>query len=244
MQELNALQQIAELWQGLYQRAVDARDLAAMAEDDPDMLDELADEAASLEEEFERRQFSLALAGPHDSGPAIFSIFAGAGGTEAQDWAQMLLRMYLRWAENKRYKTVITDMTEGEEAGIKSVTVEVDGPFAYGYLKAEKGTHRLVRLSPYDSNSRRHTSFAKVEVIPVLDEDIDVQIDPNDLQIEVFLSGGRRRAERPEERHRRPHPSLAHRHRRHLPEQAQPDPEPRVSHACCAASSTISSRNA
>ena len=190
MQELNALQQIAELWQGLYQRAVDARDLAAMAEDDPDMLDELADEAASLEEEFERRQFSLALAGPHDSGPAIFSIFAGAGGTEAQDWAQMLLRMYLRWAENKRYKTVITDMTEGEEAGIKSVTVEVDGPFAYGYLKAEKGTHRLVRLSPYDSNSRRHTSFAKVEVIPVLDEDIDVQIDPNDLQIEVFLSGG------------------------------------------------------
>ena len=102
----------------------------------------------------------------------------------------MLLRMYLRWAENKRYKTVITDMTEGEEAGIKSVTVEVDGPFAYGYLKAEKGTHRLVRLSPYDSNSRRHTSFAKVEVIPVLDEDIDVQIDPNDLQIEVFLSGG------------------------------------------------------
>lgn len=190
MQELNALQQIAELWQGLYQRAVDARDLAAMAEDDPDMLDELADEAASLEKEFERRQFSLALAGPHDAGPAIFSIFAGAGGTEAQDWAQMLLRMYLRWTENKRYKTVITDMTEGEEAGIKSVTVEVDGPFAYGYLKAEKGTHRLVRLSPYDSNSRRHTSFAKVEVIPVLDEDIDVQIDPNDLQIEVFLSGG------------------------------------------------------
>lgn len=190
MQELNALQQITDIWQSLYQRALDARELCGMADDDPDMLAELEEEAAGLEQEFEERQFSLALAGPHDGGAAILSIHAGAGGTEAQDWAQMLLRMYLRWAENKRFKTAITDMTEGEEAGIKSVTVEIDGPFAYGYLKAEKGTHRLVRLSPYDSANRRHTSFAKVEVVPVLDEDIDIEIDPNDLQIDVFLSGG------------------------------------------------------
>ena len=102
----------------------------------------------------------------------------------------MLLRMYLRWAEKRGFKTSITDMTDGEEAGLKSVTVEVDGPYAYGYLKAEKGTHRLVRLSPYDANSRRHTSFAKVEVMPVLDEDIEIEVDPKDIQIEVFLSGG------------------------------------------------------
>ena len=102
----------------------------------------------------------------------------------------MLLRMYLRWAERRGYKTHITDMTEGEEAGIKSVTVEVDGPYAYGYLRSERGTHRLVRLSPFDSANRRHTSFAKVEVMPVLDEDIDIQIDPKEIEIEVYLSSG------------------------------------------------------
>ncbi len=102
----------------------------------------------------------------------------------------MMLRMYLRWSERKGYKTIITDMTAGEEAGIKSVTVEVDGAFAYGYLKAEKGTHRLVRLSPYDSSNRRHTSFAKVEVVPVIDEDIEIEIDPGEIEIEVYLSSG------------------------------------------------------
>ena len=132
----------------------------------------------------------MALGGPHDRDPAIIGIHAGAGGTEAQDWAQMLLRMYLRWAEKRGFKTTITDMMEGEEAGIKSATVEIEGPFAYGYLKAEKGTHRLVRLSPFDSNNRRHTSFAKVEVMPVLDEDIDIDINPKDIEIEVYLSGG------------------------------------------------------
>jgi peptide chain release factor 2 len=102
----------------------------------------------------------------------------------------MLLRMYLRWAEKRGLKSTITDMTEGEEAGIKSVTVEMDGPYAYGYLKAEKGTHRLVRLSPFDAANRRHTSFAKIEVMPVLDENIDVEINPKDIEIEVYLSGG------------------------------------------------------
>lgn len=190
MQELSTLRAQVDQWEGLYRRATDALELYQMAEDDPALLTELEQEASALEEEYQQGEFSLALSGPHDSGPAIISIHAGAGGTEAQDWAQMLLRMYLRWAEKRGFKTTITDMTEGEEAGIKSVTVEIDGPYAYGYLKAEKGTHRLVRLSPFDANNRRHTSFAKVEVMPVLDENIDIEINPKDIEIEVYLSGG------------------------------------------------------
>ena len=190
MQELSALRDIVDVWDGLHRRANDALELYEMAEDEPEMLAELEQEATDLENEFERREFALALNGEHDQGAAIFSIHAGAGGTEAQDWAQMLLRMYLRWAEKRGFKTIITDMTEGEEAGIKSTTVEVDGSYAYGYLKAEKGTHRLVRLSPFDSNSRRHTSFAKVEVVPVIDDEIEIEIDPKEIEIEVFLSGG------------------------------------------------------
>jgi peptide chain release factor 2 len=190
MQELSTLRALVEEWDEFYRRASDALELAAMADGDEGLLAELEQEAAQIEKEYARREFALALAGEHDAGAAILSIHAGAGGTEAQDWAQMLLRMYLRWAERRGYKTTITDMTEGEEAGIKSVTVEIVGAYAYGYLRAEKGTHRLVRLSPFDSNSRRHTSFAKVEVMPVIDEDIDIQIDPKDIQTEVFLSGG------------------------------------------------------
>jgi len=189
-QEVSGLRTQVEQWEGLGRRAHDALEIYAVADDDPSMLTELEQEATALEEELEKQEFALALGGPHDAGPAIFSIHAGAGGTEAQDWTQMLMRMYLRWAERHHFKTTITDMTEGEEAGVKSVTVEVDGPYAYGYLKAEKGTHRLVRLSPFDSNNRRHTSFAKVEVMPVLDEDIEVEINPNDIQIEVYLSSG------------------------------------------------------
>ncbi len=190
MQELSTLQEQVQVWDVLARRVHDALELYSMAEDDPAMLTELENEAGALESELEKREFTLALSGKYDSGSAILSIHAGAGGTEAQDWAEMLLRMYLRWAEKKGYKTVITDMTQGEEAGIKSVTVEIDGPYAYGYLRAEKGTHRLVRISPFDANKRRHTSFAKVEVMPVLNEDIDIEIDPNDIRIDVFLSSG------------------------------------------------------
>jgi peptide chain release factor 2 len=190
MQEINALRTQVDLWRGLHRRASDALELLVLAEDDPAMLAEIEGEASALEAEFAQSEFSLALSGPHDADAAYLSIHSGAGGTESQDWAQMLLRMYLRWAERKGYKTSITDMTAGEEAGIKSVTVEVDGEYAYGYLKAEKGTHRLVRLSPFDSNNRRHTSFAKVEVMPVLDEDIDIEVNPNDIEVEVFLSSG------------------------------------------------------
>lgn len=190
MQEASALRELVETWDGLQRRVSDSVELLALTEDDPDMVTELANEAGAIEQELETREAALALSGPHDSDAAIFSIHAGAGGTEAQDWAQMLLRMYLRWAERHGFKTIISDMTEGEEAGIKSVTVEIDGPFAYGRLKAERGTHRLVRLSPFDSNSRRHTSFAKVEIMPAIEEDIDIEINPNDIEIEVFLSSG------------------------------------------------------
>ncbi len=190
MQEVSTLRDEVELWSGLHQRAADALELIVLAEDDPALLAEIEEETQALAMAFDENEFALALSGPHDRNAAYLSIHAGAGGTESQDWADILLRMYLRWAERKGYKTSITDMTEGEEAGIKSVTIEVNGEFAYGYLKAEKGTHRLVRLSPFDSNNRRHTSFAKVEVMPVLDEDIDIQIDPNEIEVEVFLSSG------------------------------------------------------
>ena len=190
MQEMSSLRAVADTWEGITRRAQDALELLEVADDDPEMLTELDSEAAALEQELDSREFELALSGRYDRGSALFSIHAGAGGTEAQDWAQMLLRMYLRWAERHNYKTAITDITEGEEAGIKSVTVEVDGPNAYGLLKAERGTHRLVRISPFDANSRRHTSFAKLEVMPVLDEDIEIDIPANDIQIEVYLSSG------------------------------------------------------
>lgn len=190
MQELNALQEQVRVWDGLQRRAQDAQELAEMAEDDPDMLTELEQEASALEQELEEREFTLALNGKYDRGGAILSIHAGAGGTEAQDWAEMLMRMYLRWAEKKGFKTEITDMTQGEEAGVKSVTITVEGAYAYGYLQAERGTHRLVRISPYDAGNRRHTSFAKLEVMPIIDEDIEIEIDPNDIRVDVFLASG------------------------------------------------------
>ncbi|MEZ4673221.1 MAG: peptide chain release factor 2 [Caldilineaceae bacterium] len=190
MQDASALREVVEIWDGLLRRASDAVELYALAEDEPELLAELENEATALENELETRETALALSGQHDRDSAIFSIHAGAGGTEAQDWAQMLLRMYLRWAERRGFKTSITDLMEGEEAGIKSATVEVNGLLAYGYLKAERGTHRLVRLSPFDSNNRRHTSFAKVEVMPAIEEDIDIEISPNDIEVEVFLSSG------------------------------------------------------
>ena len=190
MQELNALKEQIGVWDGLKERAQDAQDLALIADDDDGMLGELQQEAAALEKELENREFTLALDGKYDAGGAIISIHAGAGGTEAQDWASMLLRMYLRWAEKKDFATEVTDMTQGEEAGIKSVTITVEGPFAYGYLQAERGTHRLVRLSPFDAGNRRHTSFAKLEVMPIIDEDIEIEISPNDIRVDVFLSSG------------------------------------------------------
>lgn len=192
MQTLSDLRNEVEPWRTLERRVHDLRELLelAIAEDDRAVAEDVAAEMQGVEEELDRREFQLMLSGEYDRNDAILAIHAGAGGTESQDWAAMLLRMYLRWAEQHGYTTQILDTTEGEEAGIKSVTVEVDGQYAYGYLKAERGVHRLVRLSPFDAAHRRHTSFALVEVMPVLDNSVNVHIDPDDLRIDVFRSSG------------------------------------------------------
>lgn len=157
---------------------------------DEDEANELRDRIKRAEEAIEAVEFKKILGGEHDHSNAIVSINAGAGGTEAQDWAEMLLRMYLRWAEKKGYQTEIIDMLQGEEAGIKNVTFTVNGPYAYGYLKSEAGIHRLVRISPFDAGARRHTSFASVSVIPEISEEIVIEIDEKDLKIDTFRASG------------------------------------------------------
>jgi len=151
---------------------------------------ELAGELNQLEPRLATLRVELLLSGELDSNNAIVAIHPGAGGTESQDWAQMLLRMYVRWAEHKKFKVETLDLLPGDEAGIKSVTISITGPYAYGYLKAEAGVHRLVRISPFDSNKRRHTSFASVFVYPELNEDIDVVVEEKELRIDTFRSGG------------------------------------------------------
>ncbi len=162
----------------------------ALEEDDEETLKEVRKKLKKLSAAIEDQEVKLFLSGPHDTSNAIVTIHAGAGGTEAQDWVEMLLRMYLRWAEKKGFKTKIIDILPGEEAGIKSVTFIVEGPYAYGHLKAEAGIHRLVRISPFDASGRRHTSFASVSVIPEIEEDIQVEIRPEDLKIETMRASG------------------------------------------------------
>jgi peptide chain release factor 2 len=192
MQQLASLREEVGVWKGLANRVADLHSLLelAIADDDETMLNEITAEAEKVTAELNRLEFRLLFSGKHDRNGAILAIHAGAGGTEAQDWTEMLLRMYLRWAEGQNFKIEILDSLAGEEAGLKTVTVEVAGPYAYGYLKAERGVHRLVRISPFDFSHRRHTSFALVEVWPDIAEDIEVDIDPNDLKIEVYRSSG------------------------------------------------------
>jgi len=162
----------------------------AEEEGDGDLLKEVEEEVARLGSDLDNMEFRRMLSGDHDAGNAIVTVHSGAGGTESQDWADMLLRMYLRWCEKKGYKTDIVDYQEGEEAGIKSVTFTAGGDYSYGYLKAEIGIHRLVRISPFDSNKRRHTSFASVFVLPELEEDVDIDIDEADLRIDTYRASG------------------------------------------------------
>jgi peptide chain release factor 2 len=172
----------------LRQRATDLIELLEL--EDESLRTELESEVEQLEAEIERRETRALLSGEYDDSDAILAIHAGAGGTDSQDWAAMLQRMYLRWAESHDYATKILDLSEGEEAGIKSVTIALEGDYAYGYLKAEKGVHRLVRLSPFDSANRRHTSFALVEVLPEVESDDDLEINSNDLRIDTYRSAG------------------------------------------------------
>ena len=192
MRKLTAISEELGPWQGLQNRTAELLELLemAMAENEASVAAEVAESTAELSRELEELEFQLQLSGPYDRGPALLAVHAGAGGTEAQDWAQMLLRMYLRWAERHRYKSELLDESEGEEAGLKSATIEVRGALAYGYLKSERGVHRLVRLSPFDQAHRRHTSFVLVEVMPLVESDVVVDIRPDDLKLDTFRSGG------------------------------------------------------
>ena len=192
MRHLARLKESVEVWRGLSARTVSLLELVGLAiEEGEDSLEEqLGVEVEEVYSSLEREETQLTLSGPYDERAGILSVHAGAGGTESQDWAEMLMRMYLRWAENRGHKAQILDLSYGEEAGIKSATFEIDGPYDYGYLKAEKGVHRLVRLSPFDANHLRHTSFALVEVIPAAEEDPEIVVKPDDIKIDFFRSSG------------------------------------------------------
>lgn len=192
MQQAATLRSRIETWRGLEQRVRDTTELIelAMEEDDGSVTAAASDDLDAVEKELEALEFQLQLSGPYDQRNAILAVHAGAGGTESQDWAEMLLRMYLRWGERHKYHVELLDTTEGEEAGIKSATMEITGPYAYGYLTSERGVHRLVRQSPFDSSHSRHTSFAKVEVMPEVEATGEIEINPDDVRIDVFRSSG------------------------------------------------------
>lgn len=162
----------------------------ALEESEESITNEVVNGFNDIKNRFEKLRLQTLLKGEYDRNDAILTLHAGAGGTEAMDWVQMLLRMFTRWAENNGYQTRILDLLEGEEAGLKSVTVEVAGENAYGFLRSEKGVHRLVRISPFDSSGRRHTSFASMEVMPVMDDSIEINISPDDLRMDVYRASG------------------------------------------------------
>ncbi len=184
MQRLSSLKDEVDRWNGLSKQVQDTLELASLG--DESLSAELEAETEALEREIDRLEFLLLFSGTRDREDAILSLHAGAGGTDAQDWTEMVLRMYLRWAESNGYRTEIIDRLYGDEAGIKRVTLTVSGPYAYGNLRSERGVHRLVRLSPFDAAHRRHTSFTLIEVWPDIAEDISVSIDQSDLEVETF----------------------------------------------------------
>lgn len=193
MQEISAQKAWIEPWHIINQKLLDLKTLLELAEESEDETysKEIDSEIYIIENLISDLEFRNMLSGEDDNKNAILTIHSGAGGTEAQDWAEMLLRMYLRWCERKGYKTYLLDELEGEGAGIKSATIEVQGSYAYGHLKAESGVHRLVRISPFDANARRHTSFASVFVYPEIEDDIDIEINPADIEFETYRSGGK-----------------------------------------------------
>ncbi len=190
--DLREVRRWTEPFSELSVRVRDARELADLLVEDPDpeVQSGLEEEVPALLASLEALELQNMLQGPDDQRAALVTIHPGAGGTESQDWAQMLMRMYTRWAERRGYKVVVLDVITGEEAGIKSVSMEIQGDAAYGYLKAEKGVHRLVRISPFDAQARRHTSFASVFVYPVVDDSIDIDLRDDDIEMEVFRASG------------------------------------------------------
>jgi peptide chain release factor 2 len=192
MRRLAAQKGTVEQWRSLEKQTADIAELINLAAEEADtsFSEEISTDIGNLTELLDKLELELAFSGEYDSRNAILQIHAGAGGTESQDWAEMLLRMYLRWAERRGYKAEILDESRGEEVGIKNVTVGISGEYAFGYLKSEHGVHRLVRLSPFDSDHARHTSFVLVEVMPEAEENVDVKIAAEDLKIDTFRSSG------------------------------------------------------
>jgi len=190
MRDLKFLKGCVEPFEDGLKRVGELKELLEISVDDPEYLKQIEVDLKTLETEVDALEFKSVLSGEFDRNNALFSINAGAGGTESCDWANMLLRMYTRWADEKGYTVKTLDILTGDEAGIKSVTLGIEGDLAYGYLKCEKGVHRLVRISPFDSNKRRHTSFASVDVIPEIEDDVEIEIRPDDLRIDIFRSSG------------------------------------------------------
>jgi peptide chain release factor 2 len=190
MRQLAELKKIVQPWRELEKQLADMAELSPLAEEDAGLLTELRAEIETAASRLDELEIGTAFRGEYDARNAILAIHAGAGGTESQDWAEILLRMYLRWAERRGYQAETLDVSPGEEAGVKSATVGIDGEHAFGYLKSEHGVHRLVRLSPFDADHARHTSFALVEVMPEAEADVDVEIGPDDLKVDVFRSSG------------------------------------------------------
>jgi peptide chain release factor 2 len=192
MRHISQLKDIVNTWRNLEKSVADISVLVdlSVAEEDHSLEEEIPTEIEKIQHELEELEFELQLGGEYDRRGAMLAIHAGAGGTESQDWAEMLLRMYLRWSENHGYETEVIETSPGEEAGIKSVLIEIKGDYAYGYLRGERGVHRLVRISPFDASHSRHTSFALVEVMPVVENSVDININPEDIRIDVFRSSG------------------------------------------------------
>jgi len=192
LQEKSRLSSLVKLWGHLRQSKEDLDEWLLLAHEDqsPEILEALNDQVETLTRHLEETELRTLLAGPQDDADAILEIHPGAGGTEAQDWAEMLLRMYQRWCEQREFSVKILDFLPGDEAGVKSVTLLIEGPYAYGLLKAERGIHRLIRISPFDSSGRRHTSFSSVDVYPDAGKDIEIEIRDEDLRIDVFRASG------------------------------------------------------
>ena len=192
IQKSNELKAVYDTFHQLELQVEEVELLFEMYKEDPEeeIHDELVERVHSVEKELEKYELSMLLSGPHDKCSAILEIHPGAGGTESQDWGSMLLRMYTRWAEQHGYRIETVDYQDGEEAGIKSVTLSIEGLNAYGYLKSEKGVHRLVRISPFDAAGKRHTSFCSIDIMPQLEGDIDIEINPDDLKIDVYRASG------------------------------------------------------
>jgi len=192
LKRISELKQEVASYENLFDQAVYLNDLLDMAEqeEEDELYRQIVSDLEDLRKEFQKFEMLILFSGEHDSKDAIVTLHAGAGGTEAQDWVEMLFRMYTRWAEDSGYQVEILDYLEGDEAGIKSVTFLVKGDHAYGKLKCEEGVHRLIRISPFDASGRRHTSFASLSVLPEISETVEVNIDPEDLRIDTYRSGG------------------------------------------------------